>query len=132
MRRADALQELALRSLRERDLHVVIDATVLTRLEHHQINVDRIPPSIDLHICVLAEHAQDVDHGKFLIMIAPSLGAIGARRYLGRFAERQYEQEHSFFARTEPGMVRVNQTVTTTSARRGGQYPQTGERHQRV
>ncbi len=85
-RRAGALQELALRAVRDRELRVVLDKRMLERLEHPQFTADRAPHSLDLHIFVIAEDARSIDRGRFLVAIAPSVGALNAGRFVGRFA----------------------------------------------
>jgi thiopeptide-type bacteriocin biosynthesis protein len=87
MRRSEAIQDLALRALRDRRRCVVIDEAMLARLEHKQFDVDRAPASLDLHISIIASDPKSIDEGRFKIALAPTLGIIGAGRYSGRFAD---------------------------------------------
>jgi len=87
MRRADTIQQLALRAVHERKLHVVLDDAMLARLEHEEFDIDKAPWSLDLHISVIAEKGEAIDRGNFWIAIAPSVGVVGAGRYWARFTD---------------------------------------------
>ncbi|MFZ1084189.1 MAG: lantibiotic dehydratase [Terracidiphilus sp.] len=86
-RRAAAVEELAIRALQERKLSVTLDDKMLARLEHEQYDAARVPLSLDLEISVLAETTKAIDQGQFLIAVAPGVGAMGAGRFWGRFAD---------------------------------------------
>ena len=86
-RRSQALHELALAALRERRLVVDLDEQTLARVETRVPEPYGIPPSMDLSLFVSARSAEDLDAGRFQVVIGPNLGATAAGRNLGRFAD---------------------------------------------
>jgi len=99
LRRADAVQQLALRAVHNRELRVVLDDAMLARLEREPLDASKAPLSLDVHVSVIAEEAQAIDHGKFLLAIGPGPGVTGAGRFLGRFTDL-FEQDINHLRRT--------------------------------
>ncbi|MCW3474785.1 lantibiotic dehydratase [Limobrevibacterium gyesilva] len=85
--RQQTLYDLAVSALRDRRLVIELDEDVLTRLESWTPSRLAAPQSLDLSLFVLANSAQDVDEGRFQVVIGPNLGATAAGRNLGRFAD---------------------------------------------
>jgi thiopeptide-type bacteriocin biosynthesis protein len=86
-RRRQALEELALAAIRDRRLIVELDDETLSRLETWSPAAATAPVSLDLSVLVAASSAASVDDGDFHLIVAPSVGADGAGRVAGRFAD---------------------------------------------
>ena len=84
--RQQTLYDLAATALWERRLVVDLDTETLSRLESWSPSIATAPSSIDLCLFVVAASAEDVDEGRFQIVVGPNLGA-AAGRNLGRFAD---------------------------------------------
>jgi thiopeptide-type bacteriocin biosynthesis protein len=85
--RQQTLHNLAIAALRERRLVVDLDEEMLARLESWRPSPATAPVSLDLSLYVAASSAAGLDQGKFQIIVGPNLGATGAGRNLGRFAD---------------------------------------------
>jgi thiopeptide-type bacteriocin biosynthesis protein len=85
-RRAETLQYLALRAIREGQLVLDLDEVLLNRLKTHKPEAERLLASIDLNLFVLAESPAAIDSGAFQVLVGPNVGAVSAGRSLGRFS----------------------------------------------
>jgi thiopeptide-type bacteriocin biosynthesis protein len=81
------LYELAVTAMWEHRLILDLDRETLSRLESWSPSIATAPSSIDLCLFVVAASAEDVDEGRFQIVVGPNLGAAAAGRNLGRFAD---------------------------------------------
>ena len=81
------LRDLAVTALRERQLVVDLDHQTLSQLESWSPSASQAPPSLDLSLFVVTASAAELDKGRFLLVVGPNLGATGAGRNLGRFAD---------------------------------------------
>jgi lantibiotic biosynthesis protein len=86
-RRELALQALALRAQRERLRVVQLDDELLEQLETWSPDAGTAPVSLDISAFVAAPSAAALDAGDFQVILGPNLGAEGAGRNTGRFAE---------------------------------------------
>src|SRR4029453_14578150 len=68
-------------------LTVELDLDTLGRLETCTPSRENVPRSLDIFASVAASSMEAIDRGDFKVVIAPSLGANGAGRGLGRFAD---------------------------------------------
>jgi thiopeptide-type bacteriocin biosynthesis protein len=99
-RRAQTLQYLALRAIREGQRVVELDESVLERLKVHIPKADRLPASIDLNLFVLAESRAAIDSGAFQLMVGPNVGSTSAGRCLARFSTVLGERAREALERT--------------------------------
>jgi class I lanthipeptide synthase len=90
--RNQALLDLALGAHRERRLVADLDDDTLSMLQTCTPATPDAPCSLDLSLFVVAGAAEDLDAGRFQIVIGPNLGATAAGRNLGRFADLLGEQ----------------------------------------
>jgi lantibiotic biosynthesis protein len=90
--RDQALLDLALSAHRERRLVADLDDDTLSMLQTWTPATLDAPRSLDLSLFVVAGAAEDLDAGRFQIVIGPNLGATAAGRNLGRFADLLGEQ----------------------------------------
>jgi len=84
--RQQTLYDLAISAFRERTLVVELDEKTLTRLESCAPEPIAAPESLDLSLFVVAASKDDLDAGRFQVVVGPNLGASAAGRNLGRFA----------------------------------------------
>jgi class I lanthipeptide synthase len=85
--RNQALLDLALSAHREHRLVADLDDDILSMLQTCTPATPDVPCSLDLSLFVVAGAAEDLDAGRFQIVIGPNLGATAAGRNLGRFAD---------------------------------------------
>ncbi len=90
--RNQALHDLAVRALRDRNLVVDLDDDMLSQLETCSPGPGNVPSSLDLSLFVAAASAAELDAGRFQVVVGPNLGATAAGRNLGRFADLLGEQ----------------------------------------
>ncbi|RBQ16666.1 hypothetical protein DP939_28670 [Spongiactinospora rosea] len=81
------LTDLAVNACRDRVTAVELDDDLLARLQTWTPAAAPPPPTLDLAVLVAAPSAEAVDKGDFLLVVGPNLGANGAGRTLGRFAD---------------------------------------------
>ncbi|MEU8926173.1 lantibiotic dehydratase [Kitasatospora sp. NPDC048545] len=88
-RRANALTDLALGALRDERHVVELTDSLLADLQTLDPAAAPVPAplSLELSAFVAAASRQAVDHGDFLLVVGPNLGASSAGRSLGRFAD---------------------------------------------
>ena len=84
--RAETLQYLALRAIREGQTVVELDEALMDRLRTHTLSDKHLPASIDLNLFILAKSRAAIDSGDFQLMVGPNVGTTGAGSTLGRFA----------------------------------------------
>ena len=84
--RSAVLLNIAGTSLRSVAPLVEMDESLLHDLQSPALTRESIPPSIDLYAQVLASSAEEIDAGKFMLLVGPNVGAIGAGRNLSRFS----------------------------------------------
>jgi thiopeptide-type bacteriocin biosynthesis protein len=84
--RAQAMLELATHALHERRRSVDLDEAMMKRLETWEPST-RPPTSLDVYVSVAATSKEALDAGDFLVVVEPNVGALGAGRTLGRFAD---------------------------------------------
>ena len=87
LRRRETLAAIATQALRDRQHVVVLDDTVLARLELADLSAGEPPASLELAVSVAAESRDSIDAGNFQVVISPSIGSQAAGRTLGRFAD---------------------------------------------
>jgi lantibiotic biosynthesis protein len=85
--RDDLLLDLATEALREGNLEVELDETLIAALATWEPDLASLPPSLELSAFVLARSPRAVDRGEFRLMVGPNLGASAAGRGVGRFAD---------------------------------------------
>ena len=85
--RAQTLLDLACAALHNRQQVITLDEKFLSRLETWSPNPESAPLSLDINVMVGARSSEAIDKGDFVIVIGPNLGAQGAGRNLGRFAD---------------------------------------------
>ena len=90
--RNQALHDLAVRALRDRNLVVELDDDMLSQLETCSPGPGSVPSSLDLSLFVAAASPRSWMPGRFQVVIGPNLGATAAGRNLGRFADLLGEQ----------------------------------------
>ncbi len=86
-RRDQTLLDLAHRAMRDRQSVVTLDEAILSALQTWAPSPDTAPSSLDLNIFVAARSTQEMNHGDFLVVPGPNLGAFSAGQMLGRFAD---------------------------------------------
>jgi thiopeptide-type bacteriocin biosynthesis protein len=82
--RSRVLSELALGALDARQLVVELDDELMARLETHADDAVR---TLELSVFVATRSVEDLDAGRFMLVVGPNLGADVAGRGLGRFAD---------------------------------------------
>jgi lantibiotic biosynthesis protein len=85
--REQTLQDLAVSALRDRVQVVELDDAVIARLETWSPGAGGAPLSLDISAFIAATSAAAVDAGCFQLVVGPNVGASGAGRNMGRFAE---------------------------------------------
>ena len=85
-RRAETLQYLALRAIREGQTVVELDEVLIDKLKTNTLSEKHLPASIDLNLFVLAKSCAAIDSGAFQLMVGANVGATAAGSNLGRFA----------------------------------------------
>jgi lantibiotic biosynthesis protein len=81
------LEELALQGLRNGRRVVELDDDTLDRLRTWTPSAEGAPVSLDLAVLVAAPSAARLDAGEFQVIVGPNVGAHGAGRNTGRFAD---------------------------------------------
>jgi thiopeptide-type bacteriocin biosynthesis protein len=84
--RSRILLDLACRALRDRTPVLELTPDQLAALETWRPTLETAPPSLDVSVLVAASCAEDIDAGKFQIVVGPGGGTSGAGRFAGRFA----------------------------------------------
>src|SRR5207244_1200851 len=85
--RSGLLLDLAWRALRDRTPALELTPDLLARLETWRPSLETAPPSLDMSVLVAATCLEDIDAGKFQIVVGPDGGASAAGRFIGRFAD---------------------------------------------
>jgi lantibiotic biosynthesis protein len=85
--RGRVLQEIALRAQRDPGCAVELDDELAARLATWSAAPDTAPLSLDISVFVAAASAAALDAGDFQVVVGPNVGANGAGRNAGRFAE---------------------------------------------
>jgi thiopeptide-type bacteriocin biosynthesis protein len=86
-RRAQTLLDLAVIAVRDGRHVINLDAATLSLLETWRPTSESAPPTLELYAFVAAQSNTAIDSGEFELVIGPNLGAMGAGRNLGRFAD---------------------------------------------
>jgi len=81
------LCRLAVEATRDHDNILHLDEDLLAQLATWKPGDSPVPPSLDVSLFIAATSIQAVDHGDFLAVVGPNLGAPAAGRNLGRFAD---------------------------------------------
>jgi len=84
--RSGILLDLASRALRDRTLALELTPDLLAALETWRPSPATAPASLDISVLVAASGPDDIDAGRFQIVVGPDAGACGAGRFIGRFA----------------------------------------------
>lgn len=85
-RRAETLQYLASRAIREGQTVVDLDEALRDKLRNQTLSEKHLPASIDLNLFVLARSRAAIDSGDFQLLVGANVGATAAGSNLGRFA----------------------------------------------
>ncbi len=85
--RAQTLVDLACAALHDRQQVVTLDENCLSQLQTWAPGAGSAPLSMDINVMVGARSSEAIDQGDFVVVIGPNLGAQGAGRNLGRFAD---------------------------------------------
>ncbi len=85
--RAQTLTQLACTALRRHERAVLLDESLVQRLETSRPGYDAAPASLDINLLLGARSAAAIDSGDFVMVLGPNLGAQSAGRNLGRFAD---------------------------------------------
>jgi thiopeptide-type bacteriocin biosynthesis protein len=93
-----ALRELAFDAIRRGQGSVELSDEVIRKLSLWDFSLDRLPFSLDISISVAASHAASIDNGDFSVIVNPLAGAIGAGRFIGRFADMLGTDAHRILA----------------------------------
>jgi len=86
-KRAQTLLDLAFDALRGKRRTIQLHESVLRRLETWSPETQVSPVSLDLYAFLAAASPEAVDRGEFKLVVGPNVGASGAGRNLGRFAD---------------------------------------------
>jgi thiopeptide-type bacteriocin biosynthesis protein len=84
--RAETLQYLALRAIREGQTVVELDDVLIDKLKTSTLSEKHLPASIDLNLFILAKSRAAIDTGDFQLLVGANVGATAAGSNLGRFA----------------------------------------------
>jgi thiopeptide-type bacteriocin biosynthesis protein len=85
--RAQTLFQLACTALHRRERVVLLDESLIARLETWRPSSGAAPLSLDINVLIGARSAAAMDSGDFTMVLGPNLGALSAGRNLGRFAD---------------------------------------------
>lgn len=86
-RRGRRLLDLAVGALRDRQTAIELTDDDLDHLRTTEVLGDSAPLTLELSVFVLADSVDDIDGGRFRLVVGPNLGAPAAGRNLGRFAD---------------------------------------------
>jgi thiopeptide-type bacteriocin biosynthesis protein len=85
--RTGILATLLATAQRDRAIEVELSGQLLDDLQSWTPAPADVPPSVDLSVFLAAASTEDLDRGRYLLVIGPNLGGSAAGKGLGRFAD---------------------------------------------
>jgi class I lanthipeptide synthase len=85
-RRDLLLLGLAADALRDKTRAIELDTSLVDRLTNEHYSIETAPATFDIVVAVAASSAVDVDAGRYLLVVGPSVGSSAAGKYVARFA----------------------------------------------